>query len=137
MSFCPFCLAIVLSVLRFTDSDYSFAIFKLFLSLHDLKDVTAVFINSLFNAVVGDSCKALTLSQNFLIYLWQLRALLTFQLVLFLLFMKPSFLACLWLKLKDCSIGHYQQNVCITLSVSLTFSCRTLLKIDVIYVSCA
>jgi hypothetical protein len=30
-SFCPFSLAIVLSVLRFTDSDYLFGIFKLFL----------------------------------------------------------------------------------------------------------
>ena len=30
LSFCPFLLAIVLSVLRFTNSDYPFGIFKLF-----------------------------------------------------------------------------------------------------------
>jgi hypothetical protein len=30
LSFCPFHLAIVLSVLRITDSDYSFGIYKLF-----------------------------------------------------------------------------------------------------------
>ena len=32
LSFCPFFLAIVLSVLPFTDSDYHFGIFKLFLN---------------------------------------------------------------------------------------------------------
>ena len=33
LSFCTFLLAIVLSVLRYTDSDYPFVIFKLFLAL--------------------------------------------------------------------------------------------------------
>jgi hypothetical protein len=33
LSFCPFFLAIVLSVLRFTDSDYVFAILKLVLCI--------------------------------------------------------------------------------------------------------
>jgi len=38
LSFCVFLLAIVFSVLRYTDSDYSFGIFKLFftLSFHNI-----------------------------------------------------------------------------------------------------
>jgi hypothetical protein len=40
LSFCPFFLAIVLSVLRFMDSDYPFGIFKLFLTL--LKSILSI-----------------------------------------------------------------------------------------------
>ena len=38
LSFCTFSLAIVLSVLRYTDSDYPFGIFKLFLNNMTIKE---------------------------------------------------------------------------------------------------
>ena len=43
-SFCTFFVSIVLSVLRFTDSDNSFGIFKLFLPLQEHLSLTPVFV---------------------------------------------------------------------------------------------